>query len=248
MRRSIGIIGPVIPLLVIAAGVAALAAGWLAVRSLGPGARIGRLLAATRMVPIAEARRLAESGTPRYVGVRGRVDAEETFEDEHHRPLVYRRSRLEAGAGRTWRSLSDHREVVAFEVAEGLDRITVDGDALDDGLVVIVRESVGTAAEIPDLVPDDVPPSTSVRLHVEHVSTVEHAIVLGVPTRGEDGEPVMGPGLRRPLVLTTLEPAEAMRLLAGGRRGVAISATSLFAAGLALVTIGLLMALVDALA
>lgn len=237
-----------IPLLVIAAGVAALVAGWLVVRSLGPGARIGRLIAATRMVTIPEARRLAAAGTPRYVGVRGRVDAEETFEDEHHRPLVYRRSRLEAATGPSWRTLSDNREVVTFEVAEGLDRILVDGDALDDGLVVIVRESQGTAGEIPDLVPDDVPPSTPVRLRVEQVSSVEHAIVLGVPAIGTDGEPVMSQGLRRPLVLTTLEPAEAMRLLAGGRRRVAVSATSLFAAGLALVTIGLLMALVDALA
>lgn len=239
---------PVIPLLVIGSGLALLAAGWLVLRSMGPGARIGRLLAATRIVPVAEARRLAEAGTRRYVGVRGRVDAEETFEDEHHKPLVFRRSRLEAREGGGWRTLSDHREAVAFEVSEGLDRIRVDGDALDHGLAVIVRESEGTAGEIPDHVPDDLPPTTPVRLRVEHVSSVEHAIVLGVPGLDAGGEPILLPGLGRPLVLTTLEPAEAMRLLAGGRRRRAISVTSLLAGGLALVTIGLLMALVDAVA
>lgn len=235
-----------IPLIVIGAGVALLAAGWLVLRSMGPGARVGRLLAATRVVPIPEARRLAEAGGARYVGVRGRIDAEETFEDEHHKPLVFRRSRLEAREGSGWRTLSDNRESVAFEVAEGLDRIHIDGEALGDGLAVIVRESEGTAGEIPDHVPEDLPPATGVRLRVEHVSSVEHAIVLGVPGLDATGEPILRAGLGRPLVLTTLEPAEAMRLLAGGRRQRAISATSLLAGGLALVTVGLLMAVVDA--
>ncbi len=237
-----------IPLLVVGSGLGLLVAGWLLLRSMGPGARIGRLLAATRVVPVAEARRLAEAGTTRYVGVRGRVDAEETFEDEHHKPLVFRRSRLEARAAGGWRTLSDHRETVAFEVSEGLDRIGVDGDALDEGLAVIVRESEGTAGEIPDHVPEDLPPTTPVRLRVEHVSSVEHAIVLGVPGLDPGGEPVLRAGLGRPLVLTTLEPAEAMRLLAGGRRRRAISVTSLLVGGLGLVAVGLLMALVDAVA
>jgi hypothetical protein len=236
----------VIPLIVVGAGLLLLAAGWLVVRSMGPGARVGRLLAATRIIPITEARRLAAAGSVRYVGVRGRIDAEETFEDEHHKPLVFRRSRIEARDGSGWRTLTDNREAVAFEVAEGLDRIRVDGDALGEGLAVIVRESEGTAGEIPDHVPAELPPDTPVRLQVEHVSSVEHAIVLGVPGLDATGEPILRPGLGRPIVLTTLEPAEAMRLLAGGRRQRAISATSLFAGGLALVTVGLLMAVVDA--
>lgn len=198
------------------------------------------------MVPIPEARRLAHEGSVRYIGVRGRVDAEETFEDEHHKPLVFRRTRLEAKAGSAWQTLTDRREAVAFEVAEGLDRIRVDGEALGDGLVVIVRESEGTAAEIPDHVPEDLAPATPVRLQVEHVSSVEHAIVLGAPGLDASGEPILRAGLGRPLVLTTLEPREAMRLLAGGRRRRAISATSLLAGGLALVTVGVLMAVVDA--
>ena len=79
---------PVIPLVLVVAGGAALAAGWLLLRGLGPGARVGRIIAATRVVPVAQARALAEQGPARYVGVQGRVDAAEPFEDEHGRPLV----------------------------------------------------------------------------------------------------------------------------------------------------------------
>ena len=55
-----------------------------------------------------------------------------------------------AAAGR--RSTSSARRS-PFEVREGLDAIAVDDDALDDGLVVVPRESVGTAADAPDRVP-----------------------------------------------------------------------------------------------
>jgi hypothetical protein len=45
------------------------------------------------------------------------------------------------------------------------------------------------------------------------------ATVLGVPVRRPDGTTLLTAGLGRPLVLSTVEPTEAMQLLAGGRRG-----------------------------
>ena len=51
------------------------------------------------------------------------------------------------------------------------------------------RESVGTAADVPDRVPDGTPPDRVVRLRVEQVSSVEHAIVLGVPVATPGAEP-----------------------------------------------------------
>ena len=139
----------VIPLLLVVAGLVALAAGWLAMRRLGPGARIGRILAATKVVEMAQARAIASSGSARYVGVGGRVDAEEPWEDESGRPLVYRRSRLERRDGDRWTPFEEDRRVVPFELAGALERIEVDGDALDEGLVVVTRESEGTAARDP---------------------------------------------------------------------------------------------------
>ena len=115
--------------------------------------------------------------------------------------------------------------------------IGVDTDALDEGLVVIPREAVGSAADAPDRAPADVPPTTPLRIRVEQVSSVEHAIVVGVPTLAADGGVAMTAGSSRPLILTTLEADEAMRLLAGGRRARPVLATVLLVGGLVLVVV-----------
>lgn len=215
------IISPVTPLLPLLLGGLAIAAGLGLLRTLGPRLRVGRLLGAAPEVSIAEAVELAVSGRRRWVLVRGRIDSEEEFEDPDHRPLVLRRRRLEARAGSGWRTASNDLEVVGFVVREGLDELAVDGRALDAGLVVLPRVSQGTAGELraawPKLVEPGRDPATPVRIVVEQVSSVEHAIVGGVPRLDDDGRPTIGPGLGRPLVLTTLEKDEAMRVIAGGR-------------------------------
>ena len=235
------------PLVPIVAGLLALAAGILILRSFGPNFRIGRLLASTPEVTVAEARALA-GGSPRYVRIRGRIDSETDFEDEHHRPLVFRRTRLELRGNRGWSTFDDRRERVPFEIREGLDGIAVDDAALDAGLVVIPRESVGTAADAPDRVPAGSPPTTPFRLRVDQVSSVEHAIVLGVPVQGGDDQPVITSGRGRPLILTTLEQDEAMRVLAHGDTRRPLMALACIAAGLGLVGIGLAFAAVMAVA
>ena len=210
------IIAAVGPLLFIVLGLVALGGGMLVLRSFGSRYRIGRLLAATPVVSVAEARELA-AGPARYVAIQGRIDAEDEFEDDAHRPLVLRRARIQLRRGSDWVTVDEHTTAVDFDVREGLDAIAVDHAALDDGLVVVPRESVGTAADAPDRVPAGTPPDAPTRLLVEQVSSVEHAIVLGVPTAGPDDGPVrMTAGLGRPLILTTLETPEAMRLLAAG--------------------------------
>ena len=45
----------VIPVLLVLAGLALLGIGWILLRSLGGGARVGRILAATPLVPVARA-------------------------------------------------------------------------------------------------------------------------------------------------------------------------------------------------
>lgn len=236
------------PLLLLAVGVVALGAGWILVQRLGGRARVGRILASTPVVPVDEAVRLAESSVQRYVRVGGRLDSEQEFLDEHQRPLVLRRSRLDLRTGSRWRNVADHRQVVPFGLAGGLASIAIDGEALDEGLVVVVRESEGTAGEIPDRVPEGTAPDTLARLRVEQVSTVDHALALGVPALGPDGAPVLRAGLGRPLILTTLDPAEAMRVLASGHRTSTRAGAVLMAAGLAIVAAGLLWAIVGALA
>ncbi len=115
-------------------------------------------------------------------------------------------------------------------------------------LVVLPREAAGTAADAPERVPPGTPPTTPVRYRVEQVSAVEHASVLGVPVRADGGSTVMTAGLGRPLILSTLEPTEAMQLLAGGRRGGPIAAMALLAAGIGLIAGGLLWAVAGSIA
>jgi hypothetical protein len=242
-----GIIAGVTPLVLILLGFVLLGAGFAVLQTFGARYRVGRLLAATPILSIAEALAIA-GGPARYVGVRGRIDADEEFEDDAHRPLVLRRARIQRRGRTGWETIDQHVEAVAFGVREGLDAISVDHAALDAGLVVVPRESVGTAAQVSDRVPAGTAPETPVRLRIDLVSSVEHAIVLGVPTRGPvDGTATMTAGLGRPLILTTLEPPEAMRVIAeGGDRRPLIAAIS-FVAGAITLSLGLAWAILTAI-
>jgi len=120
----------------------------------------------------------------------------------------------------------------------------VDAEALDEGLVTLVRESVGTAAEVADQLAPRLPPETSVRLRIEQLSSVQHASVLGVPVIRADGAVQISRGTGRPLVVCTLERDEAMRVLADGTRARPIAAAVALACGLALLVAGLGWALV----
>lgn len=225
------------PLLLVAAGVLALITGVAVLRTFGPRYRVGRLLATTPRVSVDAARAIATSRRPRYVRVEGRIDSEEDFEDAQHRPLVFRRTRLEAHRAAGWQAFEDRRERVAFHVNEGLSSIGVDDAALDAGLVVVPRESVGVASDLGERMPAGLPPATPVRARIEQVSSVEHAVVLGVPML-DAGEPRMTAGLGRPLVLTTLETPEAMRVLTGGATGRPRFAAALLGGGVVLAAAG----------
>ena len=266
--HSATIIPNVTPLLLAAAGLAALVAGGLILRTFGARYRIGRLLATTPRVTIAEANQLAASGRRAYVRVDGRIDAVDEFEDADHRPLVFRRVRLEALADGAWRAFEDHRQSVPFQINEGLDTIGVDVSALDAGLIVVPRESTGRAADLPDRMPDGAGPDTTVRARIEQVSSVEHAIVLGYPvaapapvpahgsapdgpradeTAADEPAALLTAGRGRPLILTVLEPDEAMRILASGGERRTRWAAALLGAGVMLLGGAALWAVVAAL-
>ena len=234
----------VTPLLVVAAGIVAIALGTLLLGSYGGRGRVGRLLAVTPSMTLAAARDLATSGAGRYVRIEGRLDSDEEFPDEHGRPLVLRRRRIEARLRGRWHVLDEMVQAVPFRLRDGLETISVDAEALDDGLVTLARESTGTAAEVADRLPKRLPPATPVRVRIEQLSSVEHASVLGVPIGGSDGTVRMTRGTGRPLVVCTLEREEAMRVLAGGARARPIAAALALSAGLALLVVGLGWALV----
>jgi len=226
-------------ILALAGGAILLVAGLL-LRSVGPRLRIGRLLSGTTLVPIDEAVEIASTDSPRYVRVTGRISSDEEFPDDQNRPLVFRRTRLEIlGADRDWTIVLDEREAVRFGLETRSAYIAVDDVALGEGLVVIPRVSAGTVAELPtDMgaeIPPGTPPETPVRLTIEQVSAVEHATVVGRPVGGSKGAPTMTSERGRPLVVTTLEQAAAMRVLAGGRRGRVVAGAVGLGIGLGLI-------------
>jgi hypothetical protein len=222
------------PLLLSTVGFVALIVATAILRSFGPRYRIGRLLAVAPKVSVAEARQLAESGTRRYVRIDGRIDSDADWEDEDHRPLVLRRTATAwrpANAG-AWRAFDANLEVVPFVVREGLDELAVDASTIADGLLTVPRQRIGHAADIEAMTAAGIDPTAEARMEIGYVSTVDHAAVLGVPQRAADGSLVIGPGMGRPLIVSILEDAEAMRVLTGGATGRSrLAVAALVAAG-----------------
>ena len=219
----------------------------LLLRTAGSGYRVGRTLSAAPEVPLAEVLAEASDGrTSGYIRTSGRISSEEEFPDEHDRPLVYRRQRLQAREGRSWRTLQDERTAVPFGIEERGAYLAVDLDALGDGLVVVPREAVGIASDLPPGIlsaDTSLPPAMPVRLRVDQLSAVEHATVAGVVRAGPDGQPRIGAGADRPLIVTSLAPPEAMRVLASEHRGGVRLATAMLILGLGAVASGLVVLL-----
>ena len=237
-----------IGLILIAIGLGGGLIGGYLLRSSGAGWRIGRLLSAAPQRTLEEAAAVATHGEPAYIRIHGRIDSAEEVPGDDGKPIVFRRRRLQRGAGRSgWQTFDDERLAVPFGLTERGERVAIDADSLGDGLVVVPRESVGVAADLtegavtgplPDLTAE-----TPVRLRIEQVSAIEHATAAGVPTLAEDGTVVLGPGLGRPLLLTTLDLDEAMRVLAGSHRTELLLASGLLVVAPIFVITGIVVAL-----
>jgi hypothetical protein len=119
---------------------------------------------------------------------------------------------------------------VPFRLADATGEVDIDARDLDAGLVVIPRESIGVAGDVEDRLPRGTPSHRRARVRVDQLSSIEHAIALGVPEL-RDERIFLRPGQGRPLVLTTLEPPEAMRVLADGRQARIRVAVALFLVG-----------------
>jgi hypothetical protein len=237
----------VLPLVLIGAGLAACAGALIALRRSVPGYRIGRILSGAPAFLAADVAAAARAGSA-YVRVHGRIASDEEFPDENDRPLVYRRRRLELAtdpAGRGWRTLEDEVQAVPFGLEDKGTHVVIQAADLGEGLVVIPRESIGTAADAPDRVPAGTPAAMPLRHRVDQVSAVEHAFVSGRPILLDDGTPALKAGNGRPLILTTLEIPEAMRLLAAGHRSVVRGASLALVLGLGFIGLGVLLGLID---
>jgi hypothetical protein len=234
-------IGP----LLLVVGVLAIAIAALLLRGVGSAYRIGRTLAAAPELPLAEVVAMASSGDPpasRYVRTRGRISSEDEFPDEHDRPLVFRRQRLQRRDGRSWTTLDDDRTAVPFGLEDRQSYLGIDLESLGDGLIVVPREASGVARDLdPAMVPAGVVigGEVPVRIRIDQLSAIEHATAAGVPMLGPMGEPTLSAGAGRPLIVTSLAPDEAMRILGAERRGTVKAAAGLLVVGLGCLAVSL---------
>jgi hypothetical protein len=231
-------------------GVALLVIGLLLSRRTDARTRAGQLLAGLSPISPTEALKLAalRGESAPYLAIKGSIDAPEIFEDEHHRPLVFRRERIYIADEGGWRVIDTAERSLPFVVSDPSNSISIATADLADGLVVVERRWEGSVAELhaagreyqrPEtaalvaaLATSD--PTRGARVGLEQISNLDRATAAGQLVDGE-----LRAGASRPLVVTTLERADALRLLGGEARGRLVSSTL----ALALLAIGLLLLL-----
>jgi hypothetical protein len=231
-------------------GAALLVIGLLLSRRTDARTRAGQLLAGLSPISPTEALKLAalRGDSAPYLAIKGSIDAPEIFEDEHHRPLVFRRERVSIADEGGWRVIDTAERSLPFVVSDPSNSISIATADLADGLVVVERRWEGSVAELhaagreyqrPEtaalvaaLATSD--PTRGARVGLEQISNLDRATAAGQLVDGE-----LRAGAGRPLVVTTLERADALRLLGGEARGRLVSSTL----ALALLAIGLLLLL-----
>jgi len=229
-------------------GAALIALGLLLSRRTDVRTRAGQLLAGLSPITPTEALRLAalRGESSPYLAIKGSIDAAEIFEDEHHRPLVYRRERVSIADEGGWRVIDTAERSLPFVISDPSSAIRITIADLADGLVVVERrwegsvaelhaagreyQSAETAALVAAIAASD--PSRQARVGLEQISNLDRATAAGQLVDGE-----LRAGAGRPLVVTTLERAEALRLLGAEGRGRLASST----VALALLALGLLL-------
>ena len=231
-------------------GAALLVIGLLLSRRTDARTRAGQLLAGLSPISPTEALKIAalRGDSAPYLAIKGSIDAPEIFEDEHHRPLVFRRERVSIADEGGWRVIDTAERSLPFVVSDPSNSISIATTDLADGLVVVERRWEGSVAELhaagreyqrPEtaalvaaLATSD--PTRGARVGLEQISNLDRATAAGQLVDGE-----LRAGAGRPLVVTTLERADALRLLGGEARGRLVSSTL----ALGLLVIGILLLL-----
>ena len=211
--------------LLLASGALLIALSIWSSRRGGTRTRAARLMAGVAPVSPREALLV---GDGHYLAVSGNIDAAEAFEDESHRPLVYRRERVLIADGSAWREIERVVRSVPFVISDGEHVLAIDAAQLGDGLVVIERQWDGSVAELAAAHRDyqnpesatlvaqlaTTAPTAGARVILEQISTLDRGTAAGLLRGGA----LTAGGAGQPLVLTTLDRREALRILGSGQR------------------------------
>jgi hypothetical protein len=122
-------------------GVALIVIGLLLSRRTNVRTRAGKLLAGLSPITPTEALRLAalRGDSAPYLAIKGSVDASEIFEDEHHRPLVFRRERVSIADEQGWRVIDVAERSLPFVISDPSSAIRIATADLADGHHLLVE-------------------------------------------------------------------------------------------------------------
>ena len=135
---------------VVVVGAALIFFGLILSRRTDTRTRAGQLLAGLSPISPTEALKLAalRGDAAPYLAIKGSIDAPEIFEDENHRPLVYRRERVSIADEGGWRVIDTAERSLPFVVSDPSSSISIATADLADGLVVVERRWEGSVAEL----------------------------------------------------------------------------------------------------
>lgn len=244
-----------IPLLLLALGAFAIAAGAALVRWSGADTRAGRRLAGTRPVSLPELHAAAARGElPGHaVRVEGRVRCADPIRtpDGERLALLHRDIEVQQRDGR-WRTIERLRDARTIDLWERSTSVPLDLGQLAEPLITIPHQWEGAPSEldathqpaVARVSSEDQPPDRA-RAVTRQVMLVDQLIVIAVPGRGVDGALRLDPPPGGFLV-ATVELDVALRLLAGPHRPRMVAGYAVAAGGLVVLLIGI-VALVLAL-
>jgi hypothetical protein len=237
---------PPLPLLLLVAGLAVLAAGAVAIRVSGAELGLARRLAGARQVRVGELLD-AETLPDRPLRVSGRIRCQRPIVTERDDRLVALHRDVQVKPpGSRWRSIERIRETRAFELWDHDGSLPLDPSLAAEPLVVIPHVWRGTTAELTH----DTHLAAVARLGGEGVSwparsvtrmvsVVDRLLVLAIVERSGDGGVTLAPP-RGGYVIAGLELDDAMRLLAGERRAFVLAGFGMAVVGTVMAAMGII--------
>jgi hypothetical protein len=238
--------------LVAVIGIGAIAASSLAMRMAGAQPAFARRLAGPREVRVGLL--LDPADLPdRPVRVAGRIRCRDPLQTAEGERLVAFHRDVEVMAGGSWRRVERLRETRSFELWDHDGSLTVDPAACAEPLVAIPKVWRGDPALLEEPHSSTVArlverhgAATVARSIVRTIDVTDRLLVVARPSEGDDGRVHLEPPPGG-FVITNLALDDAMRLLGGTKRTVAVAGVVGIGIGAALVVIGAIGALLTAI-
>jgi hypothetical protein len=234
-----------------AAGVVLAAISLLALRASGARPAVARRLAGPPEMRVGQL--LDEEAMPeRPMRVVGRIRCQEPLEMGRGERLVAYHRDVEVRIGDRWRSLERLRETRSFELWDHDGSVTVDPSKAAEPLIVIPKVWRGDSAELEEphrsaaaRLAERHGPASGARSITRTVNVTDRLLLLARPARDAAGRPRLDPP-DGGYLLSNLALDDAMRLLGGRHRRLAVMAIIGLGLGLALLVIGVIGALLVA--